>query len=181
MYAEQFHRLGYLPVDRELDHTAWTNLIRNVHPRFEEKDVRRSEVEAMFGPASLVVGKRVLCYAPVDGTGWVFFDCFDEPVSRYEPGAGRYTFEPDHDPLVRCVRYPADTFDAGLVMTLYGKVLRWGPGWWIHQPDQLTPEQQAIAAQLHGIETHDPSTAPPPHPAAGPEPAGAQGNTGGSS
>lgn len=101
----------------------------------------------------------MLCYAPDNGTAWVFIDCFAEPVRRYDPGSGTYTFEPDHDPLVRCVRQPAKTFEAGLILTIYGKMLRWGSGWWIHHPDHLSPEQQAIAAQLRDVEARDPSTA----------------------
>ncbi|MER7450293.1 hypothetical protein ABTW96_08390 [Nocardia beijingensis] len=43
-------------------------------------------------------------------------------------------------------------------MTLYGRVLRWGPGWWIHHPSETqTDEQAAIAAQLQQIESADPS------------------------
>jgi hypothetical protein len=74
------------------------------------------------------------------------------------PGRGRYEGEPDDDPLIRSARFPAADFEAGLILTLYGKVLRWGPGWWIHQPDGLTDEQQAIAAQLREVEAGDPST-----------------------
>jgi len=40
--------------------------------------MRRSEVEAGFGSPSLVVDKRVLCYAPADMSGGVFVDCFAE-------------------------------------------------------------------------------------------------------
>lgn len=164
VFAEQFHSLGYLAVDRLLDKAGWDELIGSLHDRFDGHDVRRSEVEAAFGPPSLAIGKRVLCYAPSEGAGWVFFDCYSEPVSRYEAGLGRYTADPDHDPLVRSVRRPAEGFDAGLILTLYGKVLRWGPGWWIHQPDHLPAEQQAIAAQLRGIEAQNPSIALRPTP-----------------
>jgi hypothetical protein len=166
VFAEQFHRLGYLAVDRTLDPADWSDLTAGLHQRFDGRDVRRSEVEATYGTPSLIVGKRVLCYAPGNGTAWAFFDCFAEPVRRYEPDVGTYTFEPDLDPLVRCVRQPAKTFEAGLILTVYGKMLRWGPGWWIHQPHHLSPEQQAIAAQLRDVEAQDPSTALRTQPAA---------------
>ena len=85
----------------------------------------------------------------------------EEPArwDRYVPGAGRYEYRRDDDPLVRAVRRPASDFESGLILTLYGKVLRWGPGWWLNHPEGLSDEQQAIAAQLRGIEASDPSQA----------------------
>ncbi|MEV6427222.1 hypothetical protein [Nocardia sp. NPDC051463] len=74
------------------------------------------------------------------------------------PGKGRFDGGFDLDPLVRDIRVPAADFEEGLVLTLYGKVLRWGPGSWIHQPSETrTGEQGAIAAQLRRIEIADPS------------------------
>jgi hypothetical protein len=158
VYAEQFHRLGYLEVGRELDESEWIALIDEVRNRVEERDVRRDEVEATFGAPSLIVGRRVLCY--VSGAGeWAFFDCWDESTMRYQAGKGAY--EPVHEsvPLVRSVRVPADDFESGLVLTLYGKVLRWGPGWWIQHPGANTSEESlAIAAQLRAVEAADPSS-----------------------
>ncbi|WP_460359670.1 hypothetical protein [Actinoallomurus bryophytorum] len=159
VWAEQFHRLGYLQVDRVLDARAWDQLITGLAECFDGKDVRRSEVEATFGPPSLVADRRVLCYAPTDGSGWVFVDCYTEWTNRYVTGSGRYEGERDNDPLVRSVRHPTQSFEAGLILTLYGKVLRWGPGWWQQQPSGLTEEQQAIAVQLRRIEAADPSQA----------------------
>jgi hypothetical protein len=43
------------------------------------------------------------------------------------------------------------------VLTLFGKVLRGGPGWWLEHPEGLSETKQAIAAQLRGIESRDPS------------------------
>lgn len=37
-----------------------------------------------------MTGKRVLCYAPAEATGWVFVDCWDEAPRRYVPGAGSF-------------------------------------------------------------------------------------------
>ncbi|MBO3749868.1 hypothetical protein J5X84_27625 [Streptosporangiaceae bacterium NEAU-GS5] len=88
---------------------------------------------------SLIVGHRVLCYAASGGLGWVFVDCFTLPGARYVPGAGRLEREADDDPLVRAVRRPAADFESGLVLTLYGKVLRWGPGWWVRRGGVVEP------------------------------------------
>jgi hypothetical protein len=159
VWAEQAHRLGYLPVDRLLDADEWALLApERLRERCDGKDLRRSDVEAEYGVPSLVADKRTLCYAPADGTGWVFMDCYEEPTGRrYIPNRGTYTYERDDDPLVRSVRHSASTFEAGLVLTMYGKVLRWGPGWWLEQPNGLSVEQHAIAMQLRGFESADPS------------------------
>ena len=159
VWAEHAHRLGYLTVDRLLDADEWNRLAPDrLRERFDGKDVRRSEAEAEYGTPSLVADKRTLCYAPADGTGWVFMDCYTQPTTgRYVPGKGTYEGECDEDPLVRSVRHPAATFEAGLILTLYGKVLRWGPGWWLEQPTGLNDEQRAIAMQLRDIEAADPS------------------------
>ncbi|MFI7699986.1 hypothetical protein [Nonomuraea sp. NPDC049480] len=126
VYAEHFHRLGYLQVAHELDEGRWAGLLGTVRNRFEGQDVRRSEVQAAFGPPGLVVGKRILCYVSTTGD-WAFFDCWDEPTRRYVAGAGTYESLAEVDPLVCSIRIPAADFESGLVLTLYGKVLRWGP------------------------------------------------------
>ncbi|MFI7678188.1 hypothetical protein [Actinophytocola sp. NPDC049390] len=131
VFAEVYHRLGYLSVDRLLTVEEWAPFA-DVRDWVGERDIRRGEVVATFGAPSLVVDKQVLCYAPADGSGWVFVDCWDERTPRYEPGLGRFDVPVEDDPLVRDVRVPADTFEDGLVLTLLGRVLRWGPGWWIH-------------------------------------------------
>ncbi len=159
VFAEQFHHLGYIHVDHLLGCEEWGQLTSGLRDRFDGHDVRRSEVEAALGPPSLVVDKRVLCYVPADGSGWVFIDCYTEYVTRYVPDAGRHESLCEEDPLVRAVRCPAPSFEAGLILTIYGKVLRWGPGWWLEHPSGLTDEQQAIAAQLRGVEAADPSQA----------------------
>ncbi|GAA3119908.1 hypothetical protein GCM10010466_08440 [Planomonospora alba] len=158
VYAEQFHRLGYLEVGRVLGESAWNALIGEVRGRFGERDMRRDEVEAAFGAPGLVVGGRVLCYVSAAGE-WAFFDCWDEPVQRYVPGRGTYESVSEGAPLVRSVRVPADDVEGGLVLTLYGKVLRWGTGWWIHHPGADAAEESlAIAAQLRAVEAADPSS-----------------------
>lgn len=157
VYAEFYHRLGYLVLERLLGPAEWTPLTR-LREWVGDRDVRRSEVEDAFGEPSLRVGKRVLCYAPADGGRWVFFDCWDEPSPRYVPGEGRFDGGLETDPLVRDVRTPAADFEDGLILTLYGKVLRWGPGWWIHHPSETaSEEEQVIADQLRQIDSADPS------------------------
>ncbi|GIH27577.1 hypothetical protein Aph01nite_58870 [Acrocarpospora phusangensis] len=150
VYGEQFHRLGYLEVDRELGASEWQALLADIPGRFESKDVRRSEVESRYGPPSMVVDRRILCYASASG-GWASFDSWESTARYYDNGA--YRFTSDDDPLIRLVRVPADDFEDGMILTLYGKVLRWGPGWWIHHPGpDASAESLAIAAQLRSVE-----------------------------
>lgn len=157
VFAEQFHRLGYLTVDRVLDSAEWAPLTK-LRDWVADRDIHRSEVETVFGPPSLIVGQRVLCYVPADATGWVFVDCWNEATQRYMPGKGMFDSMTEADPLVRDIRVPAKDFEEGLILTLYGRVLRWGPGWWIHHPGYETTEEiAAIAAQLRQIESNDPS------------------------
>jgi hypothetical protein len=157
VYADVFHRFGYLSVDRLLTPDEWAPFA-TIRDWVADRDIRRSEVEATFGPPSRVVDKRVLCYAPEDGSGWAFVDCWPRQVERYEPGSGRFEVLTEDDPLVRDIRVPADSFEDGLVLTLFGRVLRWGPGWWIHHPGHDTsPQTAAIAAQLRQVEAADPS------------------------
>jgi hypothetical protein len=160
VYAEQFHRLGYLAVDRLLDDAEWRVATGELRERFEDRDMRRSEIEAELGPPSLAVDRRVLCYAPSASTGWMFVDCWARWTTRYVPGEGHMETTWDPDPLVRDIRVPAESFEAGLILTLYGKLLRWGPGWWIDHPSTAaSAESRAIAAQLKQIEADDPSQA----------------------
>ncbi len=80
------------------------------------------------------------------------------PVRRYHAGEGSYTIDDETDPLVRPLRLSSQPFEDGLILTLYGKVLRWGPGWRIDHPSpSQTPGQEAIARQLRQIRAADPS------------------------
>jgi hypothetical protein len=161
VYAEVFHRLGYLAVDHSIGDLRWRELAGSVRDWFEDRDVRRSQARQLLGPPSLVVGRAVLCYAASDpAAGWLFVDCHTEQVRSYEAGRGRYRVDTDADPLVRSLRWSGQKFEAGLVLTLYGKVLRWGPGWWIDHPTAShSPQQQAIARQLRHLNATDPSQA----------------------
>jgi hypothetical protein len=95
--------------------------------------VRRSEAETLLGPPSLIVDHgTVLCYAPDDpAAGWLFVDSPVVPVRRYQAGEGSYTIDDETVPLVRSLRLSSRPFEDGLILTLYGKVLRWGPGSWV--------------------------------------------------
>ena len=160
VYAEIFHRLGYLTVDHTIGHSGWSELTGGLRDRFEDRDVRRSEAQTLLGSPSLIIDHgTVLCYAANDpAVGWLFVDSPAVHVRRYEAGHGRYTADKDTDPLVRSLRMSSQPFEDGLILTLYGKVLRWGPGWWIDHPSaSQTPEQQAIARQLRQIRDADPS------------------------
>ncbi|MFB4293806.1 hypothetical protein ACBI99_39670 [Nonomuraea sp. ATR24] len=124
VYAEQFHRLGYLEVGGTLGESEWAALIDEARTWSGQRDVRRDEVEAAFGPPGLVVGLRVLCYVSTAGE-WAFFDCWEETVRRYAPGKGCCEPVPGDGPLVRSVRVPAPDFRSGLVLTLFGA--------WVHR------------------------------------------------
>jgi hypothetical protein len=90
--------------------------------------------------------------------GWLFIDCHADCPSYYDAGLGRYTAVRDIEPLARSVRLSGQDFEAGLILTLYGKTLRWGPGWRIDHPRENWPaEKAAIAAQLREISAADPS------------------------
>lgn len=50
VYAEIFHRLGYLTVGQIIGEPGWSDLTGGLRARFEGRDVRRSEAEALLGP-----------------------------------------------------------------------------------------------------------------------------------
>jgi hypothetical protein len=82
-----------------------------------------------------VIDRKVLCYVPEDpAAGWLFTDCHAEQARRYNVGRGGYTADRDAEPLIRSVRLSGQDFESGLILTLYGKTLRWGPGWWLDHP-----------------------------------------------
>lgn len=158
VWAAQFHRLGYLEL-QGYPRAAWEALATEVPTLYDQQDVRRSQVVARHGEPTLAVGKDVLCYAPDDLGQWIFFDFFHGYATKYVEGKGRFEWSDEyHDPLLRNVRLPAPTFAEGLVLTLYGKVLRWGTGWWLDHPSRDTsPEREAIASKLRSIADREPS------------------------
>ena len=158
MFAEVFHRLGYLPVCNLVSAGRWQEVTAGLRGWFGDRDVTQDEARGLLGEPSLLVDRRVLCYAPSDpAAGWLLIDCHAEQVRRYDVGRGTYTAG-SSELLVRSVRRPGRGFESGLILTLYGKTLRWGPGWWIDHAGQDQPaDQAAIAAQLREIRDADPS------------------------
>lgn len=161
VYAEVFHRLGYLAIVNPVSQERWQEMTAGLREQFEDRDVSQNEARRLLGEPGLVVDGTVLCYVPADpAAGWLFIDCHAERASRYEAGKGRYTAVAGTEPLVRCVRLTGQGFEDGLILTLYGKTLRWGPGWWAGQPSgNLPADKAAIAAQLRQISAADPSQA----------------------
>jgi hypothetical protein len=162
VFAEIACALSYLQPARRLSAVEWSSLIASIHDKFEEVDIRRSAVLEQIGEPSFDVGNRVLCYAGPSTGDWVAFDCWEETTSKYvvEDGHLNHGFFAQHeeDPLLRCVRIPADSFNESLVMTIYGKVLRWGPGWWLDtDPARNTETPDGIREQLQDIDNDDPS------------------------
>lgn len=162
VYAEVFHRLGYLSVGNLVGGDRWHEMTAGLREQFEDRDMTQGEAVNLLGEPSLAVGRRVLCYAPADpAAGWLFVDCHAEPARRYEVGRGCYTADRESEPLVRSVRRPGQGFESRLILTLYGKTQRWGPGWWTDHPSQNQPAgTAAIAAQLRAIRAADPSELP---------------------
>jgi hypothetical protein len=162
VFTEIACSLSYLEPARRLSAVEWQSLIASIHDKFEEVDVRRSVVLEQIGEPSFDVGTRVLCYAGPSNGDWVAFDCWEETASKYivEDGYLKHGFfaQREEDPLLRCVRIPADSFNESLVMTIYGKVLRWGPGWWLDtEPACDTEIPDGIREQLQDIDKGDPS------------------------
>lgn len=159
VFAEVFHRLGYLSVGSMVSGDWWQKMTAGVRGLFEDRDVTQDEAMGLLGEPSLVIDRKVLCYVPEDpAAGWLFIDCHAEQVRRYDVGRGRYTAADGSELLVRSVRLSGQDFESGLILTLYGKTLRWGPGWWIDHPGQGQPaDKAAIAAQLREVRAADPS------------------------
>lgn len=159
IYAEHAYRLGYLEVDDRVPAGRLRFVSRGIRARYDSVDITRGEVVADLGPPSLVVDQRVLCYASDDPSErWIFVDVWPQPVSRYEREGQQSTIPPEADPLVRTVRSHSAAFKDGLILTAFGKYLRWGPGWWIEHPSPVADQDQLdIAAQLRGIADQDPS------------------------
>jgi hypothetical protein len=160
VFAQLGVALGYIEPDRRLVELEWRSLTSRARDTFEDADVRLSEVLSQLGEPSLVVDKRVLCYAGQSARDWIAFDCWEPPITRYrvadEGWRGGVHSEWVDDPLLRDVRVPADTFADSLVLTTYGKVLRWGPGWWLDHAAK-TDAPEGVGDQLREIRSDDPS------------------------
>ncbi len=159
VFARFLHHLGCLDLAGRVDEVRWRRIERAIADSYGERDVAMSEVITDFGEPSLRVGDRVLCYVD-DSTGaWVSFDFWQDFPHIYNREAGRYERYrwKDAEPLLRNIRIPATTFNESLVLTPYGKVIRWGPGWWITHPPQGERTPTGVAKQLLDIQNADPS------------------------
>jgi len=154
--AEIFCRLGYLPSVTPTNGLSLDELAAQLSA-FDGADIRQSEIEPILGPPSFRAGHDTWCYVVGEPTApWLFLDFARDRVLQYQEGKGTYDdIEWKSDPLLRDVRLPASDFEAGLILTLYGKVRRWGSGWWIEQPDSRAPA--GVAEQLREIADRDPS------------------------
>src|SRR5262249_25457767 len=95
---------------------------------------------------------RVACFnAPLDQNHPVTARALaadGQPATGVSPSTsgrmleGRATGTWWRDPLVRSVRPSSQPFEDGLVLTLYGMVPRWGPGWWIDHPSSSRTREE---------------------------------------
>jgi hypothetical protein len=128
IYAELFCRLGYFVVDCVVSLSRWAELTTDLLSQFDGRDLLRSEAEELLGAPSLVVDRRVLCYAsPRSLDGWVFVDCYQASARKYVPGLARFEVTSDADPPVRSVRRSTGRLKDGLILTQLGQQLRLGP------------------------------------------------------
>jgi hypothetical protein len=161
VYAEAFHALGHFEVERTMSEKEWRAFERFVRDHVRNKDLRRSELLAAVGPPSAVAGGRsaqVLCFASAHG--WAFVDFCDFSTPQYAPGTGDFRYPHDEDPLVFAVRMPAENFERGLNLTLVGRVITRGVGWWIEQSELFDQKAQAIAGQLKEVDAQEPASKP---------------------
>lgn len=63
------------------------------------------------------------------------------------------------DPILRDVRRLDPDLGRTATLTKFGKLQRFGPGWWIDHSTTLTAEKTAITEQVRGIRQSDPSQA----------------------
>lgn len=85
MFAEVFHRLGYLSVGKLVSGDRWQEMTSGLRDRFEACDVTQDGARGLPGEPSLVIDRKVLCYVPEDpAAGWLFIDCHAEQARRYD-------------------------------------------------------------------------------------------------
>jgi hypothetical protein len=91
VFAEVFHRLGYLSVGKLVSGDRWQEMTSGLRDRFEDRDVTQDGARGLLGEPSLVIDRKVLCYVPEDpAAGWLFIDCHAEQARRYNVGRGSY-------------------------------------------------------------------------------------------
>jgi hypothetical protein len=152
VYAEVLYRLGYLQPDRLLPAAEW-RAIKDSLQLFTRGDWHPADVVARFGEPSVLLNsnnplRRCQCYASTDkDLGWICLDyefllegyatvargteaTEDAPASPPTIDGGPWHEHPDHadgNPLLRDVRFPAKSFDAGLILTEYAKRIQLNP------------------------------------------------------
>jgi hypothetical protein len=124
VYAEIFHEFGYLTPNRVIPAGDWAFLLTAAASAYTGDDTRLSAIVDTFGPPSFKIGRWILCYAPEEGTGWVFFDGSDHMPDNYDPESGRFTSGYPEDPLLRSIRLPGTDFAKSLRLTRHGEALR---------------------------------------------------------
>ncbi|HEX8104232.1 MAG TPA: hypothetical protein VF533_16565 [Solirubrobacteraceae bacterium] len=157
---------GYFVPEATVAAEDWTSVVERFGGPLEDTDVRRSVLGADHGPPSFTVRDSEGRWdAVVDGfmrdgdpSSWVFFDYWEEnDRGRYRPiGAPSAPWVHPEDGWLRDVRLPSERWEDGLVLTAFGKFLRWGHGWTLyHAKEDRFPE--GVADQLRGFDDADPS------------------------
>jgi hypothetical protein len=156
VWAEILTTSGYCTIAGSPVDMPWESLLDTV-TEFDEQDARASDVRDRLGQPTLVIDDRVYCYAPADyHLPWVFCDFVFDRREAYVYGTGRNDESFDPDPLLRNVRVPSDTFRDGLVLTAYGKLVRWGPQWWVsHASEPAYAEVEHLASRVRQVTLED--------------------------
>jgi hypothetical protein len=141
VYGEMAFRLGYITPTRLLSCIELERIKRDAR-RFRANDIHAADIQAMFGPASLIVGGRyyqILCYGTDDANHWwLFFDCrFDHRgyvrVARRRldlatvDGLPHWQHPDFQNPLLRNTRIHALGYPSlrqGITFTPYGQRIR---------------------------------------------------------
>ena len=142
------------PLLTEVAHRRLGSLVREM---WEDRDVAYDEAVGALPEPTLVTGGRVVSFASESGE-WLHLDFERQTITRYDRAVGGEVRE-QGELLLRDVRLPAATFDDALVLTLFGRYRRWGPGSWIDQPPlrDADPSRSAIAEQLRTLRAKVPS------------------------
>jgi hypothetical protein len=122
VYAEVFHRYGYLTPGRLVPDEEWPGLLAAADSAYRDADTRLSDVVEDLGPPSFKIHRYLLCYGPESGTGWVFFDGFTYHPDEHGAPQTVFTGYPA-DPILRSIRLPGPDFEAGLRLTPLGAAL----------------------------------------------------------
>lgn len=124
LYAEVFHRYGYFTPDRLIPQDEWQHLLNAIDSDYGEADARLSEVVGACGPPSFKIGRWILCYAPEDRSGWIYFDSSAYEPDINDPESGSFTGGYPQDPLLRNIRLPGEDFGKSLRLTRHGRALQ---------------------------------------------------------